>query len=83
MAQANFGKAIKKSHKDNLINENVEAHLMVVHEKAKEARHEWSSGESYLLSGTNTLYANNVISESTKNYLVQVNKDYQEAQHKW
>ena len=83
MAQANFGKAIKVLHDNNGINENTQAFLMDVHEKAKEARHEWSSGEAYLLHGTKTLYENNVISEHVKNHLVEVNKAYQTAQHKW
>lgn len=83
MAQANFGKAIKNLHKQDGISDNAKAYLMSVHEKAKEARHEWSSGEPYLLNGTNTLYNNNAISENTMKYLVDVNKAYQKAQHKW
>lgn len=83
MAQANFGKAIKNLHNQEGISENTRDYLMKVHEDAKEARHDWSSGESYLLSGTKTLHDNNIINDNVKNHLVAVNKAYQTAQHKW
>lgn len=83
MAEANFGKACTKFYNQNGINDNTYAYLLDIHEKAKEARHEWSSGESYLLSGANTLHQNGAINDATYQHLKQINKDSNDAKHKW
>ncbi len=81
MAQANCGKAITKLYNSNAINDNTYSYLMDVHQKGCEAKHEWSSGVSYLLTAANTLHSNNQISDSVKNYIVKINADANKAKH--
>lgn len=85
MACNNCGKAIQTLFNNNMINENVKAQMMHIHDEGNKGKHEgWESGHQNLLDVAQEALNQGLINEDIYKHIKQVvNKDGNDAKHKW